>query len=145
MAGFIETIFNPGPVVKGYEGSTQAFYAGDPVYMTNTGQWIVATDGKIDGIARKNASGTSNTVLEVELLSADAIYSIPYTASATAVTLIGDAVGLSVTTQGGTYVYDTDSTKEFKVVGLDPRDSTGTSGGRLYVQILPAYLLALGD
>ena len=128
--------YTPGNpvVVKGLEGSTQTYKAGDLV-MFNAGYVIIATAGAISGIARKDWS-VSGATCEVELIDPNAVYSVRTAAALThAQTLVGTKRDFTFT--AGAHVLANESgTTDTYVVALDPRDEIGTSTGRVLVRFL---------
>ena len=129
----------PPQVVPALEGSgTQAYKAGDLVKWS-AGTIIVATGGAIDGIARRDATGTTSSVTEIELLNFDSVYVVRKNTT-TAQTDIGATFDCTFTL--GAHVFTTGgSGVDCVCVALDPRDAIGTSGGRLYVQFKPGATL----
>jgi len=127
-------------VVKGLEGASQTslFYAGDPVKFS-AGYVVVATAGAIDGISRKNSTGTQSTTIEVELIDPANIYSVRCSTGLThAQTLVDTMVDFQFTTPGSMVVED--GTTDAYVVALDPRDTVGTTNGRLLVRFMGSLL-----
>ncbi|HUW46172.1 MAG TPA: hypothetical protein VMW50_10315 [Dehalococcoidia bacterium] len=122
-------------------GSANDFYAQDLVKADSNGELVIATAGVILGIARSPASGTASTVIPVELPNLNDVYVANYKASATAEALIGDVVDF-VFTVGAHTLDESSATTDAYVVGLDPRDAVGTSGGRLLFRF--NYLLFKG-
>jgi len=130
-------IAGPDPVVvPAQEGSGQSYKAGDLVKWSS-GQIVVATAGAIDGIARRDASGTQGTTCEMELINLDSVYVSQYKASATAQTLVGVVLDYTFTA-GGHTLDESGASTDVIGVALDPRDAVTTSGGRLYVQFMTA-------
>ena len=121
-----------GPI-RGQEGATQTYEAGDLIKLDTNGYVVVATAGAINGIACKDATGTTGAVAEWEPICFDAIYSAKYKASATARALIGDCLDFTFTI-GGHTLDESGATTDVWCVELDPRDAVGTSGGRLLVR-----------
>jgi hypothetical protein len=117
-------------------GSANDFYAGDLVKTNTDGELVIATAGAIMGIARRAATGTASTEIPVELISADNLYVAKYKASATTEALVGDVVDFTFTAGAHTLDESAAST-DADVVGLDPRDALGTSGGRLVIRFDP--------
>ena len=126
----------PPQVVVAEEGTGQSYKAGDLVKFSS-GQLVIATAGAIDGIARRDASGTASTACEIELINLDSVYVGKYKASATAQTLVG-AVSDFTFTAGGHTLDESGANTDVYVVALDPRDAVGTSGGRLLFKFLTA-------
>ena len=126
-------------VVTGTEAASQSFKAGDLVHLDTDGKVEIATAGNIDGIARGDASGTTNNLLEIELIDLNELYTCAYKDSATAQTLVG-ALADFVFTVGAHTLDDNGATTDAFVVALDPRDTLGTSGGRLIFRFLPALV-----
>ena len=136
----VEWICGVNPiVVPAEEGSTQSYKAGDLVKWSS-GQLVIATAGAIDGIARRDASGTQHTVCEVELINLDSVYSVRNNSDATSIALVGDITDFTFT--AGAHTVDEDSaTTDAVIVALDPRDVEGTAGGRLYIKFLAGATL----
>lgn len=119
------------------EGGTSGSYEnGDLVKTDSSGQIVLATAGTVLGIARKKYTGTQATELDVEVINFSDIYSMPYSTT-TAQNLVGLAKDL-VFTAGAQTVTSTNTYKEVTIVGLDPRDAVGTSGGRVLIKFNPA-------
>jgi hypothetical protein len=132
-------IAGPDPiVVPAQEGTGQSYKAGDLVKWSS-GQLVIATGGAIDGIARRDASGTASTVCEVELINLDAVYLMTY-GTTTSQAVIGSTQDITFTAGGHTTVTG-GSGNDGVVVALDPRDAVGTSGGRVYFQFKPGATL----
>ena len=136
----VELISGNPIVVKATEHATDgAWKAGDLLIIGTNGKMQIATAGAIYAIARSDASGTENTVHEIELISFDNVYSARYSGT-TSVALIGDCVDFTFTA-GAHTLSESGATTDAYVVGLDTRDAVGTSGGRLLIKFYPA----LGD
>ena len=117
------------------DATSGSFSAGDLVKVHTNGKVRIATAGAITGIALKGYSGTADTATPVMLIDPDAIYSARYKASATAQTLVGDILDFTFTV--GAHTLDEGSaTTDVYCVDLDPRDATGTSGGRLLFRFM---------
>jgi len=116
--------------------SENDWYAGDLVKTDANGELVIATAGAIMGIARRAATGTASTKIPVELISADNLYVAKYKASATTEALVGDVVDFTFTA-GAHTLDESGATTDADVVGLDPRDDLGTSGGRLVIRFDP--------
>jgi len=128
--------YTPGNpvVIKGLEGASQTstFLAGDPVKFS-AGYVVVATEGDMNGIARRNPTGTQSSTIEVELIDPNAVYSVRLSTGTThAQALVGTNVDFQFTTPGAMCMED--GTTDAYVVGLDERDAVGTSGGRLLIR-----------
>jgi len=121
----------PSPrVVPAKEGAGQTYKAGDLVKFS-AGYVVIATSNAISGIARKDWS-VSAADTEVELIDPNGIYSVRLgTATTHAQTLVGTIMDFTFT--AGAHVL-ADGTTDVYVVGTDPRDAVGTSGGRLLVR-----------
>lgn len=123
---------NPVVVIGEEGGTTQTFKAGDPVKFS-AGYVVVATEGVMNGLARRKASGTQSTNIEVELFDPNAVYSARLSTSVThAQTLVGTNVDFQFTTPGSMVLED--GTCDAYIVALDPRDAIGTSGGRVLIR-----------
>ena len=135
--------YTPGDpvVIKGLEGgSTQTFDAGDPVKFS-AGYVVVATAGAIHGIARRDASGTQTTTVEVELIDPNALYSVRCSTGLThALTLSGTMADFQFTTPGAMVIED--GTTDTYIVALDPRDAVGATNGRVLVRFMGSLLTA---
>jgi hypothetical protein len=132
----------PSPqVVPAVEGAgTQTFKAGDLVKFSS-GTVIVATAGAVDGIARRDATGTTNSVTEIELINLDSVYVCKYKASATSQALVGALLDFTFT-DGAHTLDESGATTDVYCVALDSRDAVTTSGGRLMVKFMAASGLA---
>jgi len=128
-------------VVSVEEGSSSgSFQIGDLVKFDSSGQVVIATAGVIDGIARFNATGTQATKGEVDLIDSSSIFTAAYV-STTGQTLVGDLLDFTFTA-GAHTLSETSAETDVYCVALDPRDTEGASGGRLYVRFLSALLTA---
>ncbi len=125
----------PPQVVPAQEGTGQSYKAGDAVQWSS-GQLVVGASQAIDGIARRDATGTAGTVCEVELINLDSVYVVTYNTT-TAQSVIGSVVDMDTATAGA-QIFHASGTTDAVVVALDPRDAVGLSGGRLYVKFFPA-------
>lgn len=110
------------------------WYAGDLVKTDANGELVIATAGAILGIARRAAQGVDSTKIPVELISHDNLYVVKNTAAATTESLIGTTADFTFT--AGEHYVTTGGTTDVDIMGLDPRDDLGTSGGRLVVRFL---------
>lgn len=127
--------------IRGVEGASQTYDAGDLITFNTSGYVIVATAGSIYGIATKDATGTTEAVAEYEPLCFDAVYSASYKASATAQALVGDCLDFTFTI-GGHTLDETSATTDVWCIGLDPRDAVTTTSGRLLVKFYGAMATA---
>jgi len=127
--------YTPGNpvVIKGLEGAgSQSFDAGDPVKFS-AGYVVVATAGVMNGLARRDATATQSSTIEVELFDPNAVYSVRCSTGLThAQTLVGTNVDFQFTTPGAMVMED--GTTDAYVVGLDPRDAVGATNGRLLIR-----------
>jgi len=114
--------------------SENDWYAGDLVKTDANGELVIATAGAILGIARRAAQGVDSTKIPVELISHDNLYVVKNTAAATTESLIGTTADFTFT--AGAHYVTTGGTTDVDIMGLDPRDDLGTSGGRLVVRFL---------
>ncbi len=126
-------------VVLGKEAASQSFKEGDLVYFDSDGLVAISTAGEIDGIARKDASGTTSAEIPVELIELDAVYSCAYKASATTQTVVGTLADFTFTV-GAHTLDDSGASTDVYVVGIDPRDDLGTSGGRYLFRFKPTVV-----
>jgi len=129
MAISVERITPGNPVVvPALEGAGQSYVAGDLVQFA-AGYVVVASEGIMHGIARKDWS-LSGAACEVELIDRDAVYSAKVGTGVThAQTLVGTIMDFAFT--AGAHYLET-SGDEVDVVALDPRDAIGASQGRVY-------------
>ena len=124
-----------GLVLGFLEGTTSGSYAiGDLVKTDTDGRIVIATGGKILGIARRGYTGVAGSAVEVELIDPNEIYVIRYKAAATNQNLVGVECDLvygvgAHTVDSAVVTYD-----EVEIVGLHPGDPVTTSGGRLLVR-----------
>jgi hypothetical protein len=126
-------------VVYCIEGSgTQTYKAGDLVKWS-AGTVVIATNGYVDGIARRDAQGVTSSDAEIELINLDSIYIVKKNTT-TAQTDIG-SVGDFTFTPGGHVCTLGGAGNDCVCVGLDQRDAIGVSGGRLLVQFKPGATL----
>ena len=119
--------------------SANDWYAGDLVKVDSSGELVIATAGAIYGIARSAASGTASTWHNVDVLGHDDIITVKYKASATTEGLTTDTVDFTFTANGHT-VDESGASTDAVVVGFDPINAIGATGGRLLVKILPAAI-----
>jgi hypothetical protein len=130
-------------VLDYYQHDTPGFVAGDLVTVDSAGLVKVASaDSAVIGIAREDAdTSDTNKKIKVELLDINAIYSVRITDSGSDTTtgatdtIIGDAIAFSNMGTGAQVISDTagDSAVAY-VVQRDPRDTSGTVGGRFLVR-----------
>ena len=142
MASVTSYTGRTGLVLGFQEGATSGSYAiGDLVKTDSNGQVVIATGGKILGIARRGYTGTQASTVEVELIDPNEIYVIQYKASATNQNLVGVECDLVYTV--GAHTVDSAATTydEVEIVGLHPGDAVATSGGRLLVRFKPGLNL----
>jgi hypothetical protein len=115
-------------------GSANDFYAGDLVKANSSGELIIATAGKMLGIAHKAATGTASTEIPVALLNINEIYVSRYHTDATSEALIGDLLDYTFTA-GAHTLEESGATTDVYCVGLHPNDGAVASG-RLLVRFL---------
>lgn len=120
-------------VVLGIEGTTgETFKAGD-LLLFDTGTVKIATAGRFDAIARRDATGTAGGEIEIEIINLDSIYISKYTTGATAQSLMGDILDYTFTA-GAHTLDESGATTDVVCVGF--MDPVGTAGGRLFVKFL---------
>lgn len=125
------------------EGATSgSFTKGDLVKTDSSGQVVLGTAGKIFGIAENGYTGTQGTVVPVTLINYNEIYSIANKAAATNQNLVGIVADMVYTAGAQNVDTAANTYKEVEVVGFDPRDAIGTSGGRLLVRFINYEYLA---
>lgn len=125
------------PVEEAAAGAANAFYDGDLVKAT-AGELVIATAGVILGIARKTATGTASTKIDVELINLNEIYVAVYTGT-TAEALIGDVLDFTFTA-GAHTLDESGATTDVYCVGLHPADGLLASG-RLLVRFFSSLLV----
>jgi hypothetical protein len=132
------------------EGSTETFAKGAPViYDVSEDGLVEATAAATDmlGIAYETASGTSGTELDVLIPDDSDVFSATISATganSTAVhasTNFGKAFGLLKSTESGEttkWTVNASDTTNVRVVvlGVDPKDTEGTSGGRVLFRFI---------
>jgi hypothetical protein len=114
------------------DGTDETFVQGDLVGLTTSGTVTIASAGKILGIALRDATGVDASVIPVDLVSPNDIYSCPLASNETAAqTIVGDertfvftATAQTISTTG------TDAV----MLAMDPRSlssGAGVAGGRM--------------
>jgi len=124
-------------VVDAYEssGSANDWYAGDLVKLDTNGQVVIAAAGQhiIAGIARKAATGTQGTKLELELIDPNAIYVMRAEASTTPLQAnVGDIWDIVFTPGAHTLNASAGTDGVIYIVGLYPE--TAANGTRVLVR-----------
>jgi hypothetical protein len=130
MAQSVTRITGDPVVVKGTEVASSAWKKGDLVQFDANGLVAIAASDVIDGIARGDASGVTGAVCEVELIDPGAVY-VGYYSTTTVQTIVGNIADFDDVTAGAMKL-TTGGTTDAVIVGLDPRDAVGTSGGRVF-------------
>lgn len=128
----------PTPIL-GIEAASQSFKEGDLIHLDSDGKVEIATAGNIDGIARKDASGTTNAEIPYELIELDTVYSCAYKAAATERTDLGLKADF-VFTVGAHTLDESGASTDALLVGLDGRDAVGATGGRYLFRFLPTLI-----
>jgi len=122
-------------VIKGVEAAgSQSFKEGDLIQFNADGKVAIAAEDVIDGIARANASGTTDASIDIELIDPAATY-VGYYSTTTAQNIVGNIADFTVVTAGGMRL-TTGGTTDAYIVALDPRDAVGTDGGRVIFRFL---------
>ena len=121
-------------VVKATEGASQSYKAGD-LLKFSSGKIVIATAGAINAIALEDATGTTDTDTEVELIDYDTVYVTPFKASATALATNNHIIHDFVFTAGGHTLDESGATTDCYVVGS--REAWGTTSGKLLWKIKP--------
>jgi len=127
---------NLNPIVLNfYEDTTHgSFKSGDLVKLHTNGKVRLATaNGAVLGIAHRNATGTADSIIPVELLNSVDVY-VGTHGGTSALTDLGDVVDATMTY--GAQTVDNDSaaaTTDFVVVGLY---DAAAAGGRVMLRIL---------
>lgn len=125
----------PTPVL-GKEAAAQTFKEGDLVYFDSDGLVAVSTAGNIDGIARKDASGTTSAEIPVELIELDAVYVATYKAAATDQTIVGTVLDFAFTI-GAHVLGDGTDTTDALVVGIHPNSTIGSNSQKILFRFKP--------
>jgi hypothetical protein len=140
------------------EAASQTFKAGQILVFDRTLEAVklaVVTTVTAMGIALEDASGTTGTLIHVQLFMPGDIYSATIAnagANAAAshdLDKVGDNYGWILSTETGettkVTVNSANTTNEwFQVVDLDPRDTSGTVGGRVLFTVNPAVYVDRG-
>ena len=114
------------------DASANTWYDRDCVsFETATGYVIIATAGKIVGIAQKAATGVDYTAIPVELIDPHSIYTarVKYDVTTTEA-LIGDCQDVVFDT--GRQYLDASGTTDTYVVGIHPVDGLKLAGRLLF-------------
>ncbi len=138
MASVENASSNNPQVVRCVEhASAGSFQRGDLVKLASNGKAQIATAGVIFGIARADATGTEDTVFEVERVNANDLYRARYTSSATSQALQGDVVDFTFTA-GAHTLSESGATTDAYVVDFDLSggESIGDTGGKLLIQFI---------
>lgn len=129
--------YGPLPITEG--AGAQAFKKGDLIKFSS-GTAVIATSAAIDGIAAKDATGTTGSAISYYPIKFDELYVVKYSTT-TAVALVGTLCDFDDLTVGA-HTVTTGGTTDTYCVALDPRDAVGATGGRLIVKFMPAATLA---
>ena len=134
------------------EAAAQSFKRGDPVKLNTSGQVLIAvdTEGSL-GIAKEDASGTTNNVVQVILHDFKDLYSASGSAAGATRTVTQSDVGLrcsyiksTVTGETDKTVIDVSDTQSDVLVIVGVKDAVGTVDGRYYFQWLSTQYIPRG-
>ena len=140
MASVVLAEGNPH-VIAGKETASQTFDKGDLVYFDTSGTVAVATAGAINAIAMKDASGTTNATIPIDLIDPNNTYIANYKSASATQTLAGDILDFTFTI-GAHTLDESGATTDVYCVGLaDPGDATSA---RLLVKFLGALMTGAG-
>lgn len=120
-------------------GDLLQFGANGKVQLGASGTWGLSRPTA--GIARTPASGTENTLIEVEMISFDQLYAVRIDSVTTHARAICGDWGNWIFTAGAGYLdLAANDYWEMKVYALDGRDAEGTTSGRVLVRFRAALL-----
>jgi len=128
-------------VIEALEGTvTQTFAIGDLLMWEAAGRVVVATTGNEVAIARKAATGTADTKLQIELLDPVTLY-VAKAASGTTTnqTNVGELGTFTFTIGGHTLAANTTSGADASIVQLHPADGA-KAGGRYIIRFLASAI-----
>lgn len=121
-------------------GTPGSFEVGDLVKVDGGKVQKVSSDENIFGIALKKYTDSEDSDIPVEVIDTSKIY-VAEADTTTAQTQVGNDYGLNIGAAGSMSVDIGDTgTTSVVVVGLDPRDAVGATGGRLLVKFMSAVL-----
>jgi hypothetical protein len=139
MAGIKRISGSPNIQEFTMASATPAVVQGDLVKIDGNGLVALASTGVIGGIMKsKDPSSTTTKVLVDVILTDNSEFVIPYKASTTAQTIVGDYAAITFTSN--TLSVDDSSDGDVIIQRLDPRDAVGTTSGRVIVRFKPASL-----
>ena len=124
-------------VIEALEGTaTQTFAVGDLVKWEAAGRVVVATSGNQCAIARKAATGTADTKLQIELLDPLTLYVAKAAAGTTTIqTDVGAESDFTYTIGGHTLASNTTSGADAIIQQLHPTDGA-KAGGRYIIRFM---------
>lgn len=135
---------NPDNIVHLPEAATQTFVAGDLVIISSGKVAVMTDDDDIFGIALKSASGTTDTMLPVYVITPGDKF-IAQASTTTAETNKGVAYALVVTSGSMAVNPGSTTTPAFYIEKLDPRDGATTgAGGRVIGRFVYTSMDAIG-
>ena len=118
------------------EASGQSFVAGDLVYLVNGLATVIADDEHIAGIAMNAATTATTGKINVLLINPTALYRAE-ASTTTALTQIGTAYALTLTSGSQCVTNSSTSSPAFTITDLDKRDGAHTgAGGRVIGRFL---------
>jgi hypothetical protein len=131
------------------EGASPAgFLIGDLVKLDTSGQVVLATAGKVLGIAQKSYTGTQATLIPVDVIDFDDFYVMSVAAaSVTAQADVGQEANVTFTA-GAQTIAAADDGLECIIFGIDPRfavGTTGAAGGKYIVRFNAQTLEPMSD
>jgi len=136
-----ESTTNPNTINFPEDATAGSFLVGDIVRLSATGKVELAVDNATAiGIAHKDASGTEDTDIPVELFNSNDIYVGTFRAAATAQAEVGDTA--DYTASAGAFTWTEGGTTDMYIVGL--YDAANTTSGRIRMRVLPGGNLMIG-
>ena len=117
-------------------GAADAFRIGDLVQLDSSGELIIASAGKILGIAHKTATGTASTEIPVDVLSQHDEFIATWTAEATSEAHIGSICDFTFTV--GAHTLASGGTTDVVMVDFASGSPVGTTSGKVIVRVIPA-------
>jgi hypothetical protein len=107
-----------------------SFEAGDPVDLNGGKVRIAASDQQIWGIAGADASGTTDTSIPVYVISPEQIW-VAYADTTLNQTHVGNDYGLNISAGTSTVDIGDATTTSVVILGIDERDTAGTTARAL--------------
>lgn len=145
-------VHGEGVVLPFAEAAASAFKVGDPLRQDGAGRIEDALEAENQfAIALEDASGTTDNIVNVMLITHDLIWSINQSNAGAAdvyeLTMAGDRYGYLKSTQSGqtdkmTLDFNDVSNEVIELLMIDPRDAIGDTNARVWVRWVPAKIVA---